>query len=153
MTFVYCQQNDLFKQMKCILLFLAGLILTIDGFTQGRARRIISLNSDWQFSFVNNINKQSANNTVSIPHTWNANEVKNPKTNYQRTNAVYRKRVFLEKEWNNKRFFLLFEGANSVADVFVNKRYVGEHKGATLNFVLKSLLSFMLVRTMILTSW
>ena len=120
--------------MKCILLFLACVILTINGFTQGLSRKIIPLNSDWQFSFVNNINKQSANSTVSIPHTWNASEVKNQKTNYQRTNAVYRKRLFLEKEWNNKRFFLFFEGANSVANVFVNKRYVGEHKGGYTKF-------------------
>lgn len=103
-------------------------------FSQTIIRKIIPLNSNWQFSFVNNVNKQSVNTTVSIPHTWNATEVKNPKQNYQRTNGVYRKRVFINSAWKDKRFFLFFEGANSVANIFVNKKYVGEHKGGYTKF-------------------
>src|SRR5206468_6492189 len=86
------------------------------------------------FSFVTNVYKHSAAQTVTIPHTWNAQEVMNPTSNYQRTSAVYRNTVFIDPAWKGKRFFLFFEGANSVADVFVNKRYVGEHKGGYTQF-------------------
>src|SRR5947209_16117029 len=65
----------------------------INIFCQSTTRIIIPLNKDWKFSFINNVSKQQVNSTVSIPHTWNAGEVKNSKVNYQRTAAVYRKRV------------------------------------------------------------
>ena len=91
---------------RLILLFLFSNCSV--SFSQTIIRKIIPLNADWQFSFVNNINKQQVNTRVSIPHTWNATEVKNPKQNYQRTNGVYRKKVFINSAWKGKRFFLFF---------------------------------------------
>lgn len=120
--------------IKSILAVLFLSISFTNSFSQSIIRKIIPLNSNWQFSFVNNIHKQQVNITVSIPHTWNATEVKNPKQNYQRTNGVYRKRIFIDNEWTGKRFFLFFEGANSVANVFVNKKYAGEHRGGYTKF-------------------
>src|SRR5205085_4909287 len=116
----------------CTLSFF--IFLFFKSSAQELIRKIIRLDTGWQFSFVNNINKQPVNNTVAIPHTWNAGEVKNNKFNYQRTSAVYRKRIFIDPGWSGKRFFLFFEGANSVANVFVNKKYVGEHKGGYTKF-------------------
>jgi beta-galactosidase len=103
-------------------------------FSQNLVRNIIPLTNNWQFSFVTNVYKHSIAQTVSIPHTWNAQEVMTPNSNYQRTSAVYRNTVFIDPAWKGKRFYLFFEGANSVADVFVNKRYVGEHKGGYTKF-------------------
>lgn len=119
---------------KIASLFILSVIIFTNSFSQNIVRKIIPLTSDWQFSFVNNISKQSVNIPVSIPHTWNAGEVENNKFNYQRTSGVYRKKIFIDKEWKDKRLFLLFEGANSVADVFVNKKYVGEHRGGYTKF-------------------
>lgn len=34
-----------------------------------------------------------------------------------------------------KRLFLRFEGANSIADVFINRRHIGEHRGGYGAFV------------------
>lgn len=109
-------------------------VIFINCFSQNIVRKIIPLNDNWQFSFVNDVYKRQVNLTVSLPHTWNADEVQNEKFNYQRTSGVYRKQIFIDKEWKDKRFFLFFEGANSVADVFVNKKYVGQHKGGYTMF-------------------
>ena len=114
--------------ISCCILFLGNV------FAQTSVRTIIPLKDSWQFNFVTNVNRKHIDTIVSLPHTWNAGEVKNNKFNYQRTNGVYRKRIFIGPEWKDKRLFLYFEGANSVATVFVNKRYVGEHKGGYTKF-------------------
>src|SRR5438309_5158650 len=115
-------------------LFFGYCIFSNGSLAQNLVRNIIPLTDNWQFSFVTNVYKHSTAQTVTIPHTWNAQEVMNPTSNYQRTSAVYRKTVFIDPTWKGTRFFLFFEGANSVADVFVNKRYVGEHKGGYTKF-------------------
>jgi beta-galactosidase len=113
-----------------------SLTILFYSFTFGQTanRAVLPLTDGWQFSFVTNVYKNQKSITVSIPHTWNATEVKNASFNYQRTSAVYRKTIFIDSADRGKRFFLLFEGANSVADLFVNKRYVGEHKGGYTKF-------------------
>src|SRR5947209_15309227 len=102
-------------------LFFGYYIFSNSCLAQNLERKIIPLTDNWQFSFVTNVYKHSAAQTVSIPHTWNAQEVMNPTSNYQRTSAVYRNTVFIDPAWKGKRFYLFFEGANSVADIFVNK--------------------------------
>jgi beta-galactosidase len=109
-------------------------VLFAQASAQPVVRKKIPLNEGWQFSFVNDVYRESVNKVVSLPHSWNADEVMNDKTRYQRTNGVYRKRLRIDPSWADKRLFLYFEGAGSVADVFVNKRFVGEHKGGYTAF-------------------
>ena len=47
----------------------------------------------------------------------------------------YEKKLFIRPEWQGKRLFLRFEGANSIADVFINRRHIGEHRGGYGAFV------------------
>ena len=59
---------------------------------------------------------------VDLPHTWYSEEEP-----YKGT-AVYRKKMRLDyKEGNH--IFLNFQAADRWCKVFVNKCYVGEHKG------------------------
>lgn len=113
--------------------FLTGILL-ISAAARSSARMIIPLNNEWAFNYVFDHYKNMSDQPVNLPHTWNANEVMQS-VSYQRTSGVYRKEFFAPAEWKNKRVFICFEGVNSVADVFINNTYSGQHKGGYTSFV------------------
>lgn len=114
------------------LLIIKGLIV------QGQTcvRKTITLNDHWAcypaYNVIQNIKKDS----VMLPHTWNANDVFNG-TKYNRETMIYQKKIRFEDSLKNSRLFLYFEGANSVANVFVNGEHVGEHYGGYTAFCLE----------------
>lgn len=75
--------------------------------------------------------------TVTLPHTWNDTDGCTGRTgiceggeNYYRGLGGYRKSCcFSGGEYAGKRFFLEFEGANTVTELFVNGIFVGRHEG------------------------
>ncbi|WP_294479706.1 glycoside hydrolase family 2 protein [uncultured Bacteroides sp.] len=107
------------------------------------ARNVQSFNSGWQFikgPFATDM--VSVNNRwnggwkeVELPHTYNASDMQVIERNYYEGEAYYRKEYFFPKELKGKRLFLKFEGVGSCADVYVNDRLVGTHKGAYGAFV------------------
>ena len=68
-------------------------------------------------------------------HTWNTQDALSGKIDYKRGIGNYEKKLFIRPEWQGKRLFLRFEGANSIADVFINRRHIGEHRGGYGAFV------------------
>lgn len=90
-------------------------------------RTTMSLNHDWQFYLVEDGAAKAE--YVTLPHTWNSGEHRcvYATAHYTRTFAV-------PATMRGKRLFLRFGGVQSVASVFVNGRYVGEHKGAYTGF-------------------
>ena len=73
---------------------------------------------------------------VTLPHTWNARYTKG--TEYNRETMVYTRKLTVGNDMlQGKRLFLRFEGVNSVADVFVNHRTVGQHKGGYTAFTME----------------
>lgn len=66
---------------------------------------------------------------VSIPHTWNDTDMQ-AGPHYYQGDGWYKKTVVLGSEMKDKRVFLRFEGVGQVADVYLNNRWVGQHKGA-----------------------
>ena len=71
---------------------------------------------------------------VSLPHTWNAEDAFTRTLGYRRGIGWYRKQLSLDESLRGKRLFLYFEGANQVADVFVNGRSAGRHIGGYTAF-------------------
>jgi beta-galactosidase len=65
---------------------------------------------------------------LSLPHCWGWDEAQVTK-NYYRGPGWYRQSLELKPE-NGKRYFLRFEAASSVADVFLNGEKLGQHRGA-----------------------
>lgn len=125
-------------------IFISAFLLTISlvffsghSFAQTKTRDTISFNTGWEFSFVNSVNKSNPSQIVNLPHTWNANQVKNFPTNYERAAAVYVNKFFAKDAWKDKRVFLYFEGASMVADVFLNKKYIANHKGGYSAFCIE----------------
>lgn len=92
----------------------------------------IPLNDGWTYRPISDANWNVKHVPVTLPHTWNAKYTK--KTEYNRETMVYERELEVTPQMENKRLFLFFEGVNSVADVFVNRKTVGQHKGGYTAF-------------------
>ena len=92
------------------------------------------INQDWSFRFSHQVNANAARR-VDLPHTWNAQDALSGKHDYKRGIGNYTKKIFIRPEWQSKRLFLRFEGANCVSNVFVNGKHIGEHRGGYGAFV------------------
>ena len=92
------------------------------------------INQDWSFRFSHQVNANAARR-VDLPHTWNAQDALGGKQDYKRGIGNYTKKIFIRPEWQSKRLFLRFEGANCVSNVFVNGKHIGEHRGGYGAFV------------------
>ncbi|HVS30612.1 MAG TPA: glycoside hydrolase family 2 TIM barrel-domain containing protein [Thermoanaerobaculia bacterium] len=71
---------------------------------------------------------------VNLPHTWNAGDAFGKTKPYRRGIGWYRRTLSLDPALKGKRLFLYFEGANQVADVYVNDRHAGQHIGGYTAF-------------------
>ncbi len=119
--------------MNRVSLLLIG-ILWFQVYVVFGQRKDILLNKNWKFRFSHQVDKNSSRR-VDLPHTWNTEDALSGKTDYKRGIGNYEKSLYIEPEWEGKRLFLRFEGANSVANVFVNHRHVGEHRGGYGAFI------------------
>jgi beta-galactosidase len=104
------------------------------------SREVKSINEKWSFS--NGIRtprglgwggSQNAPTIVNLPHTWNSNDFMSD-GGYRRGYGSYSKDLEIPAEYKGKRLFLRFEGAGSIANVFINSNHLGEHKGAYTAF-------------------
>lgn len=88
------------------------------------AREVYDINNDWRFYFRH---ENSADNAryVNLPHTFSLDA---------KDEALYIKRLLVGDEFQGKRLFLRFGGVQKVAALFVNGKYVGEHKGGYTAF-------------------
>ena len=73
---------------------------------------------------------------VSLPHTWNRDAATAESPDYRRGVGWYRRPLTLDPSLEGRRLFLRFEGANQVADVFVNGGRVGRHVGGYTGFTI-----------------
>jgi beta-galactosidase len=130
------------RKIKIIVLVLVSTCFWLKGqaFQQlqdnnmlGRPRQVIQFNQDWQFkkaTYKTNIATAASEwENVTLPHTYNNKDIQKGKFFYM-GDAFYRKNLLTQKEWKDKRVFIRFEGVGTVADVFVNNKLIGTHKGA-----------------------
>ena len=96
-------------------------------------RESYNINDGWRFYFADASDSADAD-YVTIPHTWNVEAAEGA---YLRTTANYIRDIAIPAEWQGKRLFLRFGGVQSVAELFVNGRYVGEHRGGFTAFTLE----------------
>jgi len=116
-----------FMRKYCIFIFM--FVLSFNSF----ARQSTLLDSGWKFQLgeVTNAEQQDFNDgnwqTISIPHNWGWEEAQQGK-DYYRGPGWYRRALNLMPE-TGKRYFLRFEAASLVADVYLNGKRLGEHRG------------------------
>ena len=96
------------------------------------AREIYSLNSGWKFFYMEENSSDNARE-ITLPHTWNIDAFVGNGT-YRQTSASYQRTLFVPAEWKGKRLFLRFKGVQSIADVFINGRHIGDHYGGYTSF-------------------
>jgi beta-galactosidase len=116
-----------FMRKFSVLVF--ALVLSLNS----SARENTLLDSGWKFKSGDNTNAQQAGfddsgwQAVSIPHNWGWQEAQQGK-DYYRGPGWYRRELDLTRE-NGNRYFLRFEAASLVADVYLNGKLLGEHRG------------------------
>ena len=108
------------------------LVLSLGVATSVLAREIYSLNSGWKFFYMEENSSDNARE-ITLPHTWNIDAFVGNGT-YRQTSASYQRTLFVPAEWKGKRLFLRFNGVQSIADVFINGRHIGDHYGGYTTF-------------------
>lgn len=72
--------------------------------------------------------------SIDLPHTWNAYDVSDEQSGYWRGIGWYRKHFRVDSKYAGRRIKLEFEGANQTAEVWLNGKYLGSHKGGYTGF-------------------
>lgn len=120
-----------------------------------QARDVTSFNDNWEFKrgpFEESSSSLFSSplggkwEKVNLPHTWNNKDMQSaieglgmrtPQERFYTGKAYYKKEYTPHAELKDKRTFLRFEGVGSVARVFVNNRFAGNHKGAYSAFAVE----------------
>ncbi len=128
------QQNDMGKNMKSMLTLLLTAILAVASSTAAATRQDIPINDGWTVRPMAAPQRTVVPDTVTLPHTWNSKYTSG--TSYNRETMVYERNLAVSKAMldGKHRLFLLFEGVNSVANVFINRRSAATHKGGYTAF-------------------
>jgi beta-galactosidase len=103
-------------------------------------RTRVQLRDGWKFDGSNTLTgaeapayDDSAWETVSVPHTWDS--VTAPANRIaSHSNAWYRVHFPVAAADAQKSFYVYFEGAFQVADVYVNGAHLGQHRGGYTRF-------------------
>lgn len=113
-------------------------------------RAAIDFSPDWRFirSDVSNAQSTSFNDSgwslIDLPHTWNAADGadgdgtpnnSNPRGNYDRGVAWYRKTLRFSKSWDARRIFIDIGAASIKGDLYVNGTLVGSHNNQASKWV------------------
>lgn len=89
-----------------------------------------NINQNWYFTnetvFIDAIDLKDFIR-IDLPHTFNGRDGQDGNNDYQRTKSTYYHPLKIEKEEGRK--ILYFEAVNSIAEVWINKIYIGRHEG------------------------
>ena len=111
--------------MKRLIITALGLLIGLGV----NARETVRLTDGWTVFPVYDVSKNPKKEQVSVPHTWNADDVFSG-MKYERGTYVYER--MLPAVPKDKRVFLRFGAVNSYAEEAVNQQFVGcQHGGYT----------------------
>ncbi|MFI3248547.1 MAG: glycoside hydrolase family 2 TIM barrel-domain containing protein [Rikenellaceae bacterium] len=114
-------------KIKTLLFTILSLFVALSTLS---AREEYSLNSGWRiFSAVEG--SGDAARSISLPYCWS----QSLSTPVSLTTANYLRNIYAPQTWRMKRVFVKFSGVQSVADVFINGKHIGEHRGGGTAFV------------------
>ncbi len=121
--------------MNRLALFLAGLLFVgACGSTNAQDRAAQLLDDHWRFQQGDPNGAEKAGfddsnwQAISVPHCWGWEQAQRGEK-YLRGPGWYRRKLTLQPKPDH-RYFLRFEAAGSVADVYLNGQLLGEHRGA-----------------------
>lgn len=124
---------------------LASLLLSLSIVIGGFAREVKPFNDGWSFKkgpfptdpilFQSGFDQRWQD--VTVPHTWNATDMQNDKNNFYAGEAFYKKTYRPDASLKDKRIFLNFEGVSTVAELYINGVFAGNHKGGYSAFTIE----------------
>ena len=120
-----------------ITLILLSLVFNLSA---QNIRHIETINDDWEFykgKIENPFSNDESSNweKVTIPHSWNTQDILDDDDGYYRGEGWYKKTMSIPQIYENQQVFLLFEAANQVTSLFVNGKAVGkDHIGGYTTF-------------------
>ncbi|MDU1904197.1 MAG: glycoside hydrolase family 2 TIM barrel-domain containing protein [Dysgonomonas sp.] len=127
--------------MKILIPLFLSFIIAISSF----AREVKPFNDGWEFKkgpfssdpilFSDNFDERWEK--VSLPHTWNNIDMQTDKNSYYAGETYYKKSYTPDISLKDKRLFLRFEGVGSVAEIYINGKYAGNHKGGYSAFAIE----------------
>jgi beta-galactosidase len=122
-----------------LALVFSGLFVAAQVSASAAPRTDVELNSEWKFQrgesgavarTVAGVSlDESVWQNVSLPHCWGWEDAQKGKQ-YYRGPGWYSRQVNVKMPTTGHRYFLRFEGAGSVADVYLNGQLLGQHRGA-----------------------
>lgn len=119
---------------KSRIILLALLLLAVIPSFASRKETVI--NDGWVFYPACDVSKKPVKTAVTLPHTWNLKDVFNgPK--YDRSAYVYERNLRRDASMAGKRVFLKFDAVSTVADIFINEHWIGQHKGGYTAFCME----------------
>ncbi len=131
----------LFLSLACFTAFLTQPIRAAETYVPPVTHRAdVVLDSGWRFIREDVTNAEttrfddSAWTAVTLPHTWNNQDGQDGGDNYHRGQGWYRLHLTPDAQYKGREFFLKFDGAFSVTEVWVNGRQVGRHEGGFAAF-------------------
>ncbi|RFZ81349.1 DUF4982 domain-containing protein [Mucilaginibacter terrenus] len=121
--------------MKKLAAIFSLLIAFVAQLNSAQAQRtIINLDKGWQFAKGAYGSPSEKASTVSLPHTWNAKDVMDDEPGYYRGPAVYTKQVLIPAADKGGQVYLYINGANQVADIYLNGEKIAAHNGGYTRF-------------------
>ena len=102
-------------------------------------RKVVNINSDWKFVKQDEVKAMDKDfndekwQGVNVPHTWNAIDGANGFDFYKGA-CWYRKEFVIDNLEQGNSVFIEFTGSNSITDVYVNGKHMGQHKGGYSTF-------------------
>ncbi|GHT09575.1 beta-galactosidase [Bacteroidia bacterium] len=115
------------------------LLIGITFISQMQGRDIKPFNDGWSFKKPENLPQTLNENwkPVTIPHTWNAEDMQVKKNIFYAGEAYYKKTYRPDKSLADKRVFLRFEGVAATAKLYVNGEFAGGHEGGYAAFAIE----------------
>ena len=121
--------------MRKNVLFLSLIALLLCAFQHVSAREVVSFNDGWEFkkgpfsgNALQTVMKWDGKwEQVTLPHTWNAQDMQRKAASFYQGEGYYRKRFTFPESMKGKRVYLRFEGVGSCAEVYINGCLAGTH--------------------------
>ncbi|RLD86753.1 MAG: hypothetical protein DRJ07_00025 [Bacteroidetes bacterium] len=128
---------------RSLVIFLFAIFFSCSSNKESTKPRLkLKINENWEFITDELTDEQALLNIsenakiISLPHTWNKNDLLDSVT-YKRGKFQYNKKLNINRSFKNKKLFLHFEGVNQIADIYINSKFVQQHKGGYTAFTVE----------------
>ena len=119
--FCLVKSAQIMKNIVASLLLTVSFILPLSAWAQRIERTI---NESWLFA-----REGEKVEVVNIPHSWNRVDCVDDTPGYYRGVGNYTKRLIINDNLDGRKVYIYFEGANQIAEVWMNGQFVGKHIG------------------------